>query len=161
MNIGGNRDLLMLYKNFTERKLYKRCYLHITRDMPGSLIEDLHYNKNNKRDKFEESIASKLKISSLEIGLHCPSTDMYLKEADVLSMPNSEEVKKLSELKNYDIDNIVYKHRCIWRLYLFIAPHKYTLADKAGELCEKELGLLNELPLERRGQLVLWGKNEI
>ncbi|MBN1150290.1 HD domain-containing protein [candidate division WOR-3 bacterium] len=149
----GTESIIDLYE---KRKLYKRCFLHRTRDIKEDRASELYLDKGGVRKKIENKIAKKLKLPSWQIALYCPPPQMYLKEASVNVLLNKNEHCKLNEMENPDISALEHKHKNLWSIYLFISPEAESLRDRAGESCEQEIGLKNELPNEKRGQLSLW-----
>lgn len=153
-----SNDLILrrLKYNIINRKLFKRCFLHKSHDIPVEKIDDLYLNKRKIKDRVEKKIAKKLKISFNEIGLYCSPANMYLKEADALCEMAPNKIMMLKDINSFDIKAISQKHRGIWKIYLFISEDRIDLSEKAGIICQEELEIKNELPSERQGHLSLW-----
>ncbi|MBN2363622.1 HD domain-containing protein [candidate division WOR-3 bacterium] len=151
-----NSDASRILDLYDSRKLYKRSFLHQTRDITDEKARDLYYDTKSLRKKTENKIAKKLKVRPSQIALYCPPPDMYLKEADVTVLVSKNKHAKLGDIENPDIMALKHKHRLLWKIYLFISPDIENLGDRAGEACSEELSLKNELPNEKRGQLSLW-----
>ncbi|MBN1620280.1 HD domain-containing protein [candidate division WOR-3 bacterium] len=155
-NTPNNKDAARILYLYDRRSLYKRCFIHQTRDLDDERARDLYFDSRSVRKKAEKKIAKRLRIKPSEIALYCPPPDMYLKEIDVPVSVRGKKLMKLSEMDNPDIKTLEYKHRQLWKICLFISPDSEDLAQKAGEICAEEIGLKNELPKEKTGQLSLW-----
>ncbi|MHC4787995.1 MAG: HD domain-containing protein [Planctomycetota bacterium] len=154
---GRDRALVELLDAFRRRRLFKRCYM-VSREIGGEQVEEAvrkyHLNEQDARAEAERAIAQALGTGEHRVAVYCAPAGMALKEADVPVTVPGGTVTKLSELNSEEIRVLKHQHQALWKLYVFLSPALSAEVCRAGEVCEEVIGFPNELPAERRGQLL-------
>jgi len=112
-----------------------------------------HLNEEGARDRFEQRVESQLGLPPGSVIVYCPAASMALKEADVLVWLDAGEPQKLSTLHHPEVEVLLYKHRALWRFYVFLRREFLPLRERAGRCCEELLGQRNLLESGTRGEL--------
>ncbi len=148
------KEITELIELLRTRSLYKRCYI-ITRKIGPVRQEELiskYHLDAQKREEAEQFLIRKLRLRQGELILYCPSSDMALKEANVMVKIDETSPKKLSSLKIPEIDVLLDKHRDLWKFYVFIAPHLKDRLKQISRACEEFFGEENHMPALQSGQ---------
>ncbi|HIE53368.1 MAG TPA: HD domain-containing protein, partial [Armatimonadetes bacterium] len=153
--VPGLNDLL---DDFNRRRLYKRVYF-LTVEQFGRAgiapaqqreLERLyHYNLGGAREQAERTLAQKLGVPESAVIIYCPSAKMALKEATVQVRLSSGPPQPLADLRNPEVQQLLTKHRSLWRFYVCLRREYETLTRRAGELCEELFQAENLLTLQR------------
>ena len=148
------KEITELIELLRKRSLYKRCYI-ITRKIGAMRQEELiskYHIDSKKREEAENVLAKMLRLKPGELIIYCPSSDMALKEANVLVKIDESSPKKLASLKIPEIDVLLDKHRDLWKFYIFIAPHLQDKFKQISKTCEEFFGEKNHMPALQSGQ---------
>lgn len=148
------KEITELIDLLRRRSLYKRCYI-ITRKIGTVRQEELiskYHVDSKKREEAEQVLTKMLRLKSGELIIYCPSSDMALKEANVMVKIDEGQPKKLSSLKIPEIDVLLDKHRDLWKFYIFIAPHLQDRFKQISKTCEEFFGEKNHMPALQSGQ---------
>lgn len=158
-NVPGVSQLL---DDLNRRRLLKQVYYQ-TLEQPGlrglspgvqaEFQRAYHLNEGNARDRFERHVESQLGLPPGSVIVYCPAASMALKEADVLVLLDSGGPQMLSALHHPEVEVLLYKHRALWRFYVFIRREFLSLREQAGRCCEDRLGQPNLLEPGTRGEL--------
>jgi len=158
------RPVVSLLENLERRWLYKRIYFltlgnmsrpGISKEKQAELEKLYHYNEDEARSKAEVEIARRLKIPEGSVIIYCPSTEMALKEAEVLVRISDGAPRSLKDLNNPEVNVLIDKHRSLWRFYVCISLQYEDRFRKAEQICEEIFGQENMIDLQARGQLSL------
>ncbi|MGL4462399.1 MAG: hypothetical protein ACRC1K_09600, partial [Planctomycetia bacterium] len=149
--------------DLTRRRLYKRVYLLALGGFGGFGVDDAARDKLAtkyhadlaNRNELERRIADRLKIPESHVVVYCPSARMSLKEADVPVEVAPGRVEPLSALRHPDVAALSEKHRGLWRFYVFLRQDHAVKFRDAGEACEEEIGLANQLGPQAAGRMML------
>ncbi|MDQ7825633.1 MAG: HD domain-containing protein [Candidatus Eremiobacteraeota bacterium] len=155
IKFGKLKTIQMLLELLMTRKLYKRCYI-LTRRLGPQKQQDLisRYHRNiHLREEAEDFLTKKLRLREGELIIYCPSSDMALKEANVMVKIDSSPPRMLSTLKIPEIEVLMEKHRDLWKFYVFIAPGLTEKMKMISRACEEYFCESNHLPALESGQL--------
>lgn len=143
-----------LLDDLASRRLYVRAYM-LTTDQPEQhgldsgrrqeLERRFHFNEGNEREQVESDLERDLGLPEGSVILYCPSTDMALKEADVLVRLKAGDILPLRELKLPEVGVLIDKHRQLWRCYVFLRRCFSGKTQECGEACERVFGQANML----------------
>jgi uncharacterized protein len=149
-----------LMSKFLSRHLYKRCYVltdhNLSIQQRNSIAEKFHANVKGDRARVENRIAKLAKIPREAVIIYAPPPSMNLKEADVLVKVSMDNACPLGMLGNKEVASLQEKFGKLWKFYVFLDPEYGLRFNAAATACEEILGLPNELPLIKKGQLSLF-----
>jgi len=151
----GSRTIQSILELFHSRKLYKRCYVLTRKIGPArqqELINRYHRNLASREDA-ENVLIRKMRLREGDIIIYCPSSDMALKEANVLMKIDTGTPKVLSKLNFPEINVLLDKHRNLWKFYVFLSPLHVDRIKQISKACEEFFCESNHLPALESGQM--------
>lgn len=146
----GPRDpvLLRLLADLRQRRLPKRAYVLTRRgigdELQASLIERFHAEPA-AREQVERELERELGLDPGDVILYCPSPGMAKKEADVRVEVGSNEVVTLGSLDLREVNDLLRKHRDLWKFYVLIAARRADQRERLAGLCAERFGPCSEL----------------
>lgn len=140
---GEDAVLARLLDDLRARRLPKRAYL-LTRRLPPGLQEELvaRYHRDRAgRERLEAELEQELGLEPGDVIVWCPGPEMSLKEADIPVDVGQGRLRLLRDLALSEVDDLLEKHRNLWRFYVLLSARR---AERAGELaraCAERLGV--------------------
>ncbi len=140
---------------FRRRSLPKRAFV-LTRRIPAELQAELvrrFHEDRAERECVEAELERETGLEAGDVILYCPSPDMALKEARVLVRVDGGAPRTLADLRLPEVEDLLEKHRDLWRFYVFIAADRKERASALSEACARRFGRPDELARLVRGEL--------
>jgi HD superfamily phosphohydrolase len=137
------------------RSLPKRAFV-LTRRIPAELQAELvrrFHEDRAERERVEAELERETGLEPGDVILYCPSPDMALKEARVLVRVDGGAPRSLADLKLPEVEDLLEKHRDLWRFYVFVAADRKERAPALSEACARRFGRPDELARLVRGEL--------
>lgn len=140
----GPRDpvLLRLHGDLRARRLPKRAYQlgrRIPPELQADLVRRFHHDRA-AREAEEAALEAALGLEPGDVIVYCPSPDMALKEADILVDAGGGGVRSLKELRLREVDDLLEKHRDLWRLHVLVASRRQEVRPALSRLCAERYG---------------------
>jgi uncharacterized protein len=144
----GDDDVLTrLLSDLRNRRLPKRAYV-LTRaigdDLQSSLIKRFHADRH-ERERVEAELEDELGLEPGDVIIYCPGSGMALKEADILVERGDGSVCSLKDLQLREIDELLERHRDLWRFYVLISARAAQRRDDVARACTSRFGPTSEL----------------
>ncbi|RMG06893.1 MAG: HD domain-containing protein [Planctomycetota bacterium] len=131
------------------RRLPKRAYV-LTRTIgsarQGELIARFHADAE-ARARCERQLEEALDLPPGAVIVYCPGPDMALKEADIPVEVADGRLCTLSSLNLREVDDLLEKHRDLWKFYVLIAARHADRRAALAAACEERFGIPNALAL--------------
>jgi HD superfamily phosphohydrolase len=139
--------LTRLLDDVARRRLPKRAYV-ITRrgagpDLQRELIDRFHAQRG-EREKVEAELEQELGLDAGDVILYCPSQGMAEKEANAL-VQIGDDVQPLGSLALGEVDDLLEKHRNLWKFYALISARRADALPRLSALCAQRFGATTEL----------------
>ena len=140
--------LARLLGDFQRRRLPKRAYVLTRRgagdELQSELIERFHQDRA-QREALEAELERELGLDPGDVILYCPSRGMAQKEADVLVEVGRDQPLTLGSLQLAEVDDLLAKHRDLWKFYVLIAERRLDARPRLASLCQERFGRPSEL----------------
>ena len=75
-----------------------------------------------------------------DVIIYCPGSGMALKEADILVERGDGSVCSLKDLQLREIDELLERHRDLWRFYVLISARAAQRRDDVARACTSRFG---------------------
>lgn len=147
--------LARLLGRLRRRSLPKRAYV-LTRRIPAELQAELvrrFHEDRAERERVEAELEAELGLETGDVIVYCPSPHMALKEANVLVKVDDGAPRSLAELRLPEVEDLLEKHRDLWKFYVFIAAEQKARAGALSEACARRFGRPDELAKLVQGSL--------
>lgn len=140
----GPRDpvLLRLHGDLRARRLPKRAYQlgrRIPPELQADLVRRFHLDRA-AREAEEAALEAALGLEPGDVIVHCPSPDMALKEADILVDAGGGAIGSLKDLRLREVDELLEKHRDLWKLHVLVASRRQDVRPALSRLCAERYG---------------------
>ncbi len=145
---GSDKPLCELLKWFSERRLFKRCFMlsvGIGKETVAELEQKYHENKAGSRVKLEKKIADIAGIEPHEVAVYCPSGKMSLREAMMPALCGPGRIKRFCDLNSAEVRVLRQQHKALWKFFVFVSPKAACRRKEIAGTCEEILGFKNEL----------------
>lgn len=131
--------LARLLARFRRRSLPKRAFV-LGRDIPAELQQMLvrrFHEDPKERERVELELEREAGLDAGDVIVYCPSPHMALKEARVLVRVDEGPPRSLADQRLPEVDNLLEKHRDLWKFYVFVAAEQKPRAAKLAESCAR------------------------
>jgi HD superfamily phosphohydrolase len=131
--------LARLLDGFRARRLPKRAFV-LGRDVPEELQRELvrrFHADRSERERVEAELERECGLEPGDVLLYCPSPRMALKEAQVLVEVDAGPPRSLADLQLPEVEDLLEKHRDLWRFYAFVDPGKRERAAELALACAR------------------------
>jgi uncharacterized protein len=156
---GRHKVVARLLDSLRSHGIYKRAYVLTRRagqEHQQALVATYHVDRE-AREAAEQALTRSCRLHEGELVIYCPSASMALKEARLRVRTDHGPPRVLADLNLPEIRVLKDKHRDLWKLYVFVAPHLESRFKTIASKCEAWFGRPNELPALETGQLYLDG----
>lgn len=139
--------LARLLGELRRRELPKRAFLLTRRVGPAiqlGLVRRFHHDRA-EREAVERQLEAELGLDPGDVILYCPGADMALKEANILVDTGRGGVRSLADLKLREVDELLEKHRDLWKFYVLLARRRRDARPALARACAERFGAADEL----------------
>lgn len=139
--------LARLLADFHARRLPKRAYVltrRVGEELQAQLIERFHRDRA-ERERVEAELEQELGLEPGDLIIYCPAPGMAQKEAKVRVDLGGEEVFSLAELELREVEDLLEKHKDLWKFYVFLSTRHADRREAVAAACRARFGVESEL----------------
>jgi HD superfamily phosphohydrolase len=135
--------LARLLDDLRARRLPKRAFL-LTRKvgpaLQGDLVQRFHADRA-QRERVEAELEREAGLEPGDVTISCPAPGMALKEADILvDAGHGRPVQPLADLALPEVDDLLEKHRDLWRFVVLVSHRRQDARARVSRLCAARFG---------------------
>ena len=136
-----------LVADLRARRLPKRAYVltrQVGEELQGELVRRFHQDAA-QREAVEAELELELGLAPGQVIIYCPEPRMALKEADILVELGSGELASLDQLELREVDDLLDKHRSLWKFTVLVAADAVPRRREVAEACRRRFGASTDL----------------